>query len=122
MIVLKEQLQYQNRETAFGTHIPSEMAQYSIIFILSNTDIKTWGICRMSSKVVLRSLPSTKYFNYSLETAHFLQINTGLKLYVILAQTKELYILYFTATENNIEPNLEKIQSFSRGSYRASLR
>ncbi|XP_068542837.1 bile salt export pump [Anas acuta] len=25
-------------------------------------------------------------------------------------------------TENNIEPNLEKIQSFSRGSYRASLR
>lgn len=53
----------------------------------------------------------------------FLQSHSGLRLYSILAQTEELYILYFTAAENNVvEPNLEKVQSFSRGSYQASLR
>jgi len=32
-------------------------------------------------------------------------------------------MLHFTAAENNVvEPNLEKVQSFSRGSYRAGLR
>ncbi|RMC18577.1 hypothetical protein DUI87_04469 [Hirundo rustica rustica] len=46
-----------------------------------------------------------------------------LRLYSILALTAELYILYFAAAENNVvEPNLENVQSFSRGSYRASLR
>uniref|UniRef100_A0A8D2NHF4 Bile salt export pump n=1 Tax=Zonotrichia albicollis TaxID=44394 RepID=A0A8D2NHF4_ZONAL len=45
------------------------------------------------------------------------------RLYSILALISELSILYFAAAENNVvEPNLENVQSFSRGSYQASLR
>uniref|UniRef100_A0A8C3Q8J3 Bile salt export pump n=1 Tax=Geospiza parvula TaxID=87175 RepID=A0A8C3Q8J3_GEOPR len=44
------------------------------------------------------------------------------KLYSILALTSELYIPYFAAAENNVvEPNLENVQSFSRGSYQESV-
>uniref|UniRef100_A0A672TGR4 Bile salt export pump n=1 Tax=Strigops habroptila TaxID=2489341 RepID=A0A672TGR4_STRHB len=47
---------------------------------------------------------------------------TESELYSILAQTEEFYLLYFTAAENNVvEPSLEKVQSFSRGSYRESV-
>lgn len=72
---------------------------YHISYILQRIPVMTWRHCT------------------------FLQRDSGLRLYAVLAQTEELYKLYFTAAENNvIEPNLEKVQSFSRGSYRASLR
>uniref|UniRef100_A0A8C5IKI1 Bile salt export pump n=1 Tax=Junco hyemalis TaxID=40217 RepID=A0A8C5IKI1_JUNHY len=44
------------------------------------------------------------------------------RLYSILALISELSILYFAAAENNVvEPNLENVQSFSRGSYQESV-
>uniref|UniRef100_A0A8D0G3B9 Bile salt export pump n=1 Tax=Strix occidentalis caurina TaxID=311401 RepID=A0A8D0G3B9_STROC len=64
--------------------------------------------------VTLQSKGDTALNREETESKHFVL------LYSIIAETKELYALYFTAAENNVvEPSLEKVQSFSRGSYQA---